>query len=85
MDGAASAPLRCEGLRSATAERVSMCGEKELQRHRQIGWRMALVSNIAHLHSKIPSAIIHPSNYHWHTQTMYPLRSYRSCTKISIQ
>ena len=31
MDGAASAPLRCAGLRSAPAAREICAGEKELQ------------------------------------------------------
>ena len=32
----------CRAALSYGGERVSMCGEKEVQRHRQIGWRMAL-------------------------------------------
>src|SRR5436309_16032443 len=44
--GAASAPLRCAGLRSATAarEELQWCvrWERSAGGHRQIGWRMAL-------------------------------------------
>ena len=41
MGGAASAPLRCAGLRSATAASEICAWWESAGRHRQIGWSMA--------------------------------------------